>query len=132
MLQIQTSEGQVHPLDTQPEGYTIKSWTWITLGPLDERGYPGTVLVDVPEPPQAPQVPLVVSPRQARIALLNANLLDAVNAAVATSPRSVQIDWEYATEIRRDNPIIAAMATQLSFTEAQIDDLFFSAASVPT
>ncbi len=82
-----------------------------------------------PTPPPAP-VPQVVTPRQAELALLAAGLLDDVEAAVAASPREVQITWARALEIRRDNPIIEAMASSLNLTSAQIDDLFRAAAEL--
>jgi hypothetical protein len=57
MLKIQNLDGTDHPLDSQPEGWTIKSWPWIEPGPLDARGYPGAVLVDLPEPEPPPFEP---------------------------------------------------------------------------
>ena len=41
-----------------------------------------------------------VTPRQVRLALLADGLLDAVDAYVASQPRAVQLEWEYAGEIR--------------------------------
>jgi hypothetical protein len=76
-----------------------------------------------PEP-----VPQSVTPRQARLALLAAGHLAAVNAAVAAAGPQAQIDWDYALEIRRDNALIASMAASLGLTDAQIDDLFRAAA----
>ena len=78
-------------------------------------------------PPAAP-VPQSVTPRQARLALLAAGHLAAVNAAVAAAGPHAQIDWDYALEIRRDNARIASMAAGLGLTDAQIDDLFRAAA----
>lgn len=77
-----------------------------------------------------PPVPQSVTPRQARLALLGAGLLDAVNAAVAAASAQAQIDWNYALEIRRDNALIAGMAATLGLTSAQIDDLFRAAAAL--
>lgn len=75
-----------------------------------------------------PPVPQAVTPRQARLALLAAGLLDDVNAAVAAAGPQAQIDWDYALEIRRDNALIASMAGQLNLSSKQIDDLFRAAA----
>lgn len=75
-------------------------------------------------------VPQTVTPRQARLALLAAGLLDQADAAVAAADRATQIAWEFATEIRRDNPIIAAMAAHLSLTSEQVDALFIAAGGI--
>ena len=69
-----------------------------------------------------------ITPRQARLALLNAGLLDAVEAYVATQPRSVQIEWEFASEIRRDWPPVVQAASALGLTAEQVDALFEAAA----
>ena len=67
---------------------------------------------------------MVCTPRQASLALLQAGLLDTVETWIATQSRLVQIDWDRATEIRRDWPLIANAATALGLTDTQIDDLF--------
>ena len=75
-------------------------------------------------------VPLSVSRRQAKRALLAAGLLSSVEAAVAGASAEVQIDWADALEFRRDSPTIAALAAGLGLTGAQIDDLFRTAATI--
>jgi hypothetical protein len=83
-----------------------------------------------PAPPPAP-VPEAVTARQARLALLGAGKLDHIEAALAAIPgpegRAAQIEWEYALEIRRDSPLIGALAPMLGLTEEQVDDLFRAA-----
>lgn len=69
-----------------------------------------------------------ITPRQARLALLNAGLLEAVDAYVATLPKAAQVEWEYANEIRRDHALLTQAASALGLTEAQIDALFEAAA----
>lgn len=77
-------------------------------------------------------VPQVVTMVQAQLALLKAGLLDQVNTAIAAIPgdqgRAAQIEWASATSVHRVNPLIAAMQTALSLTDAQIDALFVAAA----
>jgi hypothetical protein len=80
-----------------------------------------------PVPPVLP-VPASISPRQARLILLQNNLLTAVEEAIAASSAEIQIEWEYATEIRRDSPTVAAIGVYLGLTDNQIDDMFRSAA----
>lgn len=83
-----------------------------------------------PPAPLAP-VPEAVSPRQARLALLGIGMLSAVEQALASVPgpqgEAARIDWEYATEVRRDSPLIAALAPALGLTSEQVDDLFRAA-----
>jgi hypothetical protein len=84
----------------------------------------------VPPGPVVPVVPTVVSMRQARLALYGAGLLDQVNALVASSTPDVRIEFEYATELRRDWPTLVALAAGLGLTDAQIDDLFIAASQL--
>ena len=80
------------------------------------------------------KVPQTVTMRQARIALLDAGLLEAVQASVATMPGTegerARIDWEYALEVRRDWPLISYMAGDLGLTDEQVDGLFVAAAAI--
>ena len=70
-------------------------------------------------------VPEVITMRQARLALLAVNLLATVDEAVATGTDEVlKVEWEYATEVRRDWVNLINMATSLGMTEEQLDDLF--------
>jgi hypothetical protein len=64
------------------------------------------------------------TPRQARLALAQSNLLDAVDAFVQAGDAALKIEWEYATEIRRDWPPVAAFAAASGMDEATIDGLF--------
>jgi hypothetical protein len=77
-----------------------------------------------------PGVPQVVTPLQARKAINAAGLRASIEAAVAASGQDAKDAWEYATEIRRDNALIASMAAGLGLTSAQIDDLFRAAAAL--
>lgn len=87
----------------------------------------------VDEPERQSPVPEVVSMRQARLALLGAGLLGNVDAAIASLPspqrEAARIEWEYATEIRRDSPTMGLIGAALSLTSEQIDALFVDAAS---
>lgn len=71
---------------------------------------------------------LVCSPAQIRLALHRAGALAQVEAIANADPEA-KIVWEYATEIHRDSPLIAAMGGQL-FTDAEIDDLFLAAMDI--
>lgn len=86
------------------------------------------------EPQPAQTVPQVVTPRQARLALLGAGLLSSVESAIAamTGPEgdAARITWEFAEEIRRDFPLILQLAEQLEITNEQIDQLFITASTL--
>lgn len=79
----------------------------------------------------APPVPQAVTPRQARLALLQAGLLDAVEAKIKTQDRASQIGWEYGSLITRDDPLMLALGSQLGLTDAAIDLLFEKARLIP-
>lgn len=82
-------------------------------------------------PPVIPKIiPEIITMRQARLALLQNNLLDVIDVAVATMPQNVQISWEYATEVRRDNPLVASIKAMQQWTDAQMDDLFILASTL--
>jgi len=79
------------------------------------------------------RLPAVATPRQIRLALLDAGLLDSVSIAFddLSEPlrTKVQIEWEYATEIDKESPLIQALYPKLGLTEDELDDLFVAAAS---
>jgi hypothetical protein len=68
--------------------------------------------------------------RQARLALLGAGMLDDVEAAIAAAPRAVRIEWEYATQIERASPLVAAIAAELDLDAPALDALFAAAAQL--
>lgn len=92
----------------------------------DADGFP--VAVD-PPPPGPPQV---VSRFQARAALHLAGLLPAVEALMAdpATDTLARLAWTDAQEFRRTSPTLLAMASALSLTDAQLDQLFATAAGI--
>lgn len=80
-------------------------------------------------------VPEVITPRQAKIALLQAGLLDDVEAGIAAIPdettrRIAQVEWECAQEVRRDWPLLNDVAAAIGLTAEQVDELFQAAARI--
>ena len=49
---------------------------------------------------------------------------------ISQAPRSVQIEWEYATVIERNSPLVQSLAAGLGLTAADIDDLLTLAATL--
>jgi hypothetical protein len=87
---------------------------------------------NTPAPYVPPAVPKVsqVTPRQARLALLQQGLLDRVQSAVNAAGGATQITWEYATVFDRGDPLITSIGAALSLTPNQIDQLFALAATL--
>ena len=74
-------------------------------------------------------VPQTITPLQTKLQLLELGLLDEVDTLVATD-RKVQLYWEYALTIERNNEILLSMATQLGLTNEQLDDMFIQASKL--
>jgi hypothetical protein len=108
----------VHALDDMPNlvdaaigGYI--GWSWNNGNPTP----PEEVVV----------VPTEVTMAQAQQELLANGLLDAVENYIATSSRADQIDWQHRQTVRRDWPLVSAVAGELELTSAQLDALFIGA-----
>jgi len=71
-----------------------------------------------------------ISPAQGRLALLQSDLLETVEAWIATQPRATQIEYESRTEWRRNWPLVIAAGAALELSEAQLDALFELAATL--
>jgi len=77
---------------------------------------------------------MVITPRQARLALSSVGKLSAIADAIAVTPEPnksmIAIEWEYATTIERTSPWIEAMRPALGLTEEDLDNLFVLAADL--
>jgi hypothetical protein len=103
---------------------------WISFATADDFAAHGIVVTTVPDPVPSPPVIASVTPRQARLALNAAALLSQVDAAVAAADQATQITWEFATQIDRNDPLIATLAAGLNLSSAQVDALFAQAATL--
>ena len=89
-----------------------------------------------PAPEQPPEVivPQRVTARQAQLALLDAGLLDDVDAIIEALPANVRarvrIEWDRATHVERGSAVTQMVATALGLTSAQEDALFVAAAAL--
>jgi hypothetical protein len=86
--------------------------------------------IDAYTPPVSTTPAVSITMRQARLALLSAGLLDQVNAGMQAMPQAAQIEWQFASEVRRDNALIAAMASALGLDDAAVDSLFVSGSAL--
>jgi hypothetical protein len=77
--------------------------------------------------------PTSVTMRQARLALLEAGLLDNVQNTIAgmqgAEGAAARIEWEYSSTMVRSQPLVAALAAALKLTSADVDALFLSAST---
>ena len=96
---------------------TLSAWTEYTVGQEPQ------VLIDAITVPPEPIT--VVTMRQARLALLQQGLLQTVTDAIVNgTDEAMKIEWEYATEVRRDWPSLIALTESLNMTSADLDSLF--------
>ena len=84
---------------------------------------------DYIEPEPIIIIPQVITMRQARLQLLEAGLLDDVEALVALDRKS-QIEWEYASEVYKQSPLIESIKGALNLTDTQIDNMFVEASKL--
>ncbi len=97
---------------------------WLASG-----GVPEAIPTTIP-PISTDPVPLSVTRFQARAALHLAGLLDDAEAAIAQAHPLSRIAWEHANVYQRDSPTVISISQQLGLSEAEIDDLFKTAASI--
>ena len=70
-----------------------------------------------------------LTPRQARLILLQYGLLDDIEAMIATD-RALGIWWEYSLEIKRDDERLIVAASALGLTDEQLDEMFIEASKL--
>ena len=80
------------------------------------------------------QVQPSVSMRQARLALLGAGKLAAVDAAINSLPEpaksAAKIEWEFSNEVFRDRGLVKQLGAALGLNDAALDALFIAAAKL--
>ncbi|WGD31647.1 hypothetical protein AncyloWKF20_07465 [Ancylobacter sp. WKF20] len=80
--------------------------------------------------PRPATVPQAVTRAQALIALYEAGMLEAVEAAVAAHPYApVRLWWNNALNFERTNPYLTALAVEVGLTDENVDRLFVSAST---
>ena len=114
-------------------------FNWLDLASDEDLQAHGITVQDLPDPepptetppgPPGPPTLIAVTPRQARLALLEAGLLPQINMMIRGADEATQITWDYATIISREDPLIASIGSALSLTDAQIDALFDRASTL--
>lgn len=77
-----------------------------------------------------PIVPQKVSRMQAKLALDEAGMLDAVETFMASAPPRVRIYWTEVSELHRNHPVLLEATTALGMTSQQVDELFTAAYAI--
>jgi hypothetical protein len=79
-------------------------------------------------------VPLEVTMRQARLALLADGKLGDVQSVIdsLSSPQRemAQIEWDYSSTVKRSNRFVALIGQALGYSEEDLDNLFIDAAKL--
>lgn len=106
----------------------------VQTGEITMEPYTAEELAAIAARIESPQIPRIVTMRQARLALSRSGLLTAVNAALAAMPgtegEEARIEWEFSGTVERDKPLVQSLALALGITSQQLDELFTLAASL--
>ncbi len=91
--------------------------------PEDARQlWSGIAWSEIPE-----QVPDSVTKRQAKLALLEAGLIDDVEDLISEMDRGDQIEWSDSVWFSRSSPLISKVGEALSLSQKRLDALFRAA-----
>lgn len=69
-------------------------------------------------------VPQSVSPMQIRLALNELGLRQTIENAVDSGSQDLKDMWKFASEFKRDYPLIEELSVSLGFTKEQVDNIF--------
>lgn len=92
----------------------------------------GVVIEPLIAPTTQPSVPQAVTRLQGRAALLQAGLLDTVETIMSNPdvPALQRLAWQDALTFERNSLTMKAMASMLSLTDEQLDQLFITASAI--
>lgn len=125
------------PDNKKPSGFSLHEIEpefshWLPPGSIEITEEEAEEIREANKPPEI--VPQSVTMRQARLALLQAGKLQAVNNAIAamqgTQGEAARIEWDYSNEVKRSQPLTLALAQAIGMTDAEIDALFIEAAKL--
>ena len=70
-----------------------------------------------------------ITMRQARLYLLSVGLLSQVDVIVSQN-EAWKIEWEYATDVVKNSPLVVALSSQLGLSSEEIDVMFDEASKL--
>ena len=73
--------------------------------------------------PIVESAPKEIDARRLRLALLELNLFDTIEAAIASQGKAAQLEWEFATTISEAHPLVVTLVAALNLNVDQIFDL---------
>ena len=114
----------LYPHETAPGDAPLGYTDWVLSDGVYSRIPAGTETERAEALALAARSNMSCTPRQARLALLQAGLLEIAETWIATAPVATKIDWEFAEVIRRDFGAVTDGASALGLTDAQVDSLF--------
>jgi len=112
---VRVADGAFIPVSDENRDYQEYK-TWVADG-------------NVATPDPRPSLISSVTPLQAIQALDKAGKLNAVEQVVAQSDKVTQYAWSRATSFDRSSEFVQQLVTVLGWTEADLDELFASAAT---
>ena len=120
----------------KPANIPHKRVMWYTVVREAGNTFTGLVgsnwVIRTPDPSSLPPVvPTSITPRQCRLILLQQGLLASVEAMIAQQDEATRITWEFASEFKRDDPLLNQLGVALGLTQQQIDEFFIAAAQIP-
>lgn len=105
----------------EPDDFNLTPGKWQLVG-------------DAWQPYNVTLIPQSVTMRQARLALMQSNLLAQVDTIIAAmlSPQkeAAQIEWQYSSEVHRNKALVLSLGPALGLNDAQLDQLFITAATL--
>lgn len=123
--QLQQGLAQVRTAHNQRTNESLTDAEWLQWAHLQnlaawyEQGKGGEPVPPSPIAPQSRSIDM----RRLCLALEQMELLDDIESAIAAQPRSAQIEWEFATDVRADHPLVVQLATAMSLDIDEIFDL---------
>ena len=94
----------------------------------------GDVTIVEVNPPPVLIVPQEITMRQARLVLLEHDLLANVQVAINSLPEpnktKAQIEWDYSSVLQRNNLFVTLLGTALGLTDVDIDNLFIEGSTM--
>lgn len=79
-------------------------------------------------------IPNEITMRQARLILLENNLLSSVSQAITSLPEpnktKAQIEWEYSNTLQRNNYFVSVLSSALGLSDTAVDNLFIEGAKL--